>query len=272
MGNRQLRHRQQLPARKPSGACRAEVVLSTAPTNFKNAPHTSYQVACASFAADDAAHQPVKRSPHEPLELQPRPEVREQAHHPRPQGPRLPFAYCHVPRMGRTEKHVPLAHAPGHRHRRCTYGGPHRPTRRLPFPLPQRRPSRRLRRPAPLFLLPAHHVTGGKRSGAARIVSCHQLHHPPPRTQQPFRKGTRMNTLAATRTPQTQPAEANNDFQQFLSAYGIELSPQQQRAAATVYGPTLLTAVPGSGKTTTLTARLGYMIRRCGINPSGYAP
>lgn len=77
-----------------------------------------------------------------------------------------------------------------------------------------------------------------------------------------------MNTLAATRTPQTQPAEANNDFQQFLSAYGIELSPQQQRAAATVYGPTLLTAVPGSGKTTTLTARLGYMIRRCGINPS----
>lgn len=81
-----------------------------------------------------------------------------------------------------------------------------------------------------------------------------------------------MNTLAATRTPQTQPAEANNDFQQFLSAYGIELSPQQQRAAATVYGPTLLTAVPGSGKTTTLTARLGYMIRRCGINPSGYAP
>lgn len=77
-----------------------------------------------------------------------------------------------------------------------------------------------------------------------------------------------MSTLAAARTPQTQPAEANRDFQQFLSAYGIKLSPQQQRAAATVYGPTLLTAVPGSGKTTTFTARLGYMTLRCDIDPS----
>ena len=48
---------------------------------------------------------------------------------------------------------------------------------------------------------------------------------------------------------------------------GIVLNPQQQEAVRTVNGPVLLLAVPGSGKTTVLVLRLGYMIRECGIDP-----
>ena len=40
----------------------------------------------------------------------------------------------------------------------------------------------------------------------------------------------------------------------------IQLNPQQQAAVRAVDGPVLLLAVPGSGKTTVLIARLGYMI------------
>ena len=47
----------------------------------------------------------------------------------------------------------------------------------------------------------------------------------------------------------------------------IVLNPQQAEAVKTVNGPVLLLAVPGSGKTTVLVLRLGYMIRRCGIAP-----
>ena len=47
----------------------------------------------------------------------------------------------------------------------------------------------------------------------------------------------------------------------------IVLNPQQAEAVKTVKGPVLLLAVPGSGKTTVLVLRLGYMIRRCGIAP-----
>lgn len=55
-------------------------------------------------------------------------------------------------------------------------------------------------------------------------------------------------------------------FDDFIKAYGLEtLDPQQRIAAETVNGPVLLLAVPGSGKTTTLIARLGYMIYGCGI-------
>ncbi|MCI1307160.1 MAG: ATP-dependent helicase [Eubacterium sp.] len=48
---------------------------------------------------------------------------------------------------------------------------------------------------------------------------------------------------------------------------GLNLSDAQLRAVRKTEGPQLLLAVPGSGKTTTLVARLGYMIREKGIPP-----
>ena len=47
----------------------------------------------------------------------------------------------------------------------------------------------------------------------------------------------------------------------------IHLSAAQQQAIRKVDGAELLLAVPGSGKTTTLVARLGYMIRERQIPP-----
>jgi len=47
----------------------------------------------------------------------------------------------------------------------------------------------------------------------------------------------------------------------------IVLNVQQSEAVKTVEGPVLLLAVPGSGKTTVLVLRLGYMILNCGIRP-----
>ncbi len=47
----------------------------------------------------------------------------------------------------------------------------------------------------------------------------------------------------------------------------VALNAQQTEAVKTVKGPVLLLAVPGSGKTTVLVLRLGYMIKRCGIAP-----
>lgn len=54
----------------------------------------------------------------------------------------------------------------------------------------------------------------------------------------------------------------------FKERYGIELSRQQERAAQVVDGATLLVAVPGSGKTTVLVARLGYLALERGTAPS----
>ena len=51
------------------------------------------------------------------------------------------------------------------------------------------------------------------------------------------------------------------DFSQFKTKYGLHLDAQQEAAVQTVDGPVLLLAVPGSGKTTVLVTRLGYM--RC---------
>ena len=55
--------------------------------------------------------------------------------------------------------------------------------------------------------------------------------------------------------------------QNFLDTYGASLNPQQLEAVKTVEGPVLLLAVPGSGKTTVLVNRLGYMIYCKGIAP-----
>ena len=55
--------------------------------------------------------------------------------------------------------------------------------------------------------------------------------------------------------------------QDFLNKYGKHLSTQQIEAVKQVEGPVLLLAVPGSGKTTVLVNRLGYMIYAKGIRP-----
>lgn len=49
------------------------------------------------------------------------------------------------------------------------------------------------------------------------------------------------------------------DFSQFKTRFSIPLDPQQETAVQTIDGPVLLLAVPGSGKTTVLVTRLGYM-------------
>ncbi len=58
------------------------------------------------------------------------------------------------------------------------------------------------------------------------------------------------------------------DYQSFMAKFPIKLNAQQREAVQAVNGPVLLLAVPGSGKTTVLVTRLGYMIYCCGINPS----
>lgn len=56
-------------------------------------------------------------------------------------------------------------------------------------------------------------------------------------------------------------------FDEFINKYNIKLNDQQKAACQSVDQPTLLLAVPGSGKTTTLVARLGWMIYGLGIEP-----
>nr|WP_297707780.1 ATP-dependent helicase [uncultured Butyrivibrio sp.] len=53
----------------------------------------------------------------------------------------------------------------------------------------------------------------------------------------------------------------------FFEQYGRSLNDQQLEAVKTVEGPVLLLAVPGSGKTTVLVNRLGYMVYCIGIEP-----
>lgn len=54
--------------------------------------------------------------------------------------------------------------------------------------------------------------------------------------------------------------QVDEDFRAFLEKYNIKLNPQQQRAVQAVSGANLMIAVPGSGKTTVMVARMGYMI------------
>lgn len=57
------------------------------------------------------------------------------------------------------------------------------------------------------------------------------------------------------------------DRQEFEIQYLSRLNPQQREAVCAVEGPVLVLATPGSGKTTVLVLRLGYMILCCGIDP-----
>ena len=49
-------------------------------------------------------------------------------------------------------------------------------------------------------------------------------------------------------------------YLEFKQKYQLELNEQQENAVQAIDGATLLLAVPGSGKTTVLISRLGYMI------------
>lgn len=57
------------------------------------------------------------------------------------------------------------------------------------------------------------------------------------------------------------------DYKAFETKYLQQLNPQQREAVQSVEGNILLLATPGSGKTTVLVTRLGYMVECKGINP-----
>ena len=57
------------------------------------------------------------------------------------------------------------------------------------------------------------------------------------------------------------------DKSTFETAHMAALNPQQRAAVEAVDGAVLLLAVPGSGKTTVLITRLGYMTEVCGVAP-----
>lgn len=59
----------------------------------------------------------------------------------------------------------------------------------------------------------------------------------------------------------------NADFLSFCKKYDIHLNSQQAQAVQAIDENVLLLAVPGSGKTTVLVARLGYMILEKHIDP-----
>lgn len=61
--------------------------------------------------------------------------------------------------------------------------------------------------------------------------------------------------------------ESNESYLRFKEKYSIVLNKQQERTIQSVEGAVLLLAVPGSGKTTVLVDRLGYMVSEKGIDP-----
>ena len=67
--------------------------------------------------------------------------------------------------------------------------------------------------------------------------------------------------------PDMRQLEAREDYAKFSKRYNITLNAQQERAVITVDGAVLLLAVPGSGKTTVLVSRLGYMVLERNIKP-----
>ncbi len=59
----------------------------------------------------------------------------------------------------------------------------------------------------------------------------------------------------------------NMKYTEFAKNFDLKLNEQQSAAVQSIGGNVLLLAVPGSGKTTVLVSRLGYMIYCCGIEP-----
>lgn len=57
------------------------------------------------------------------------------------------------------------------------------------------------------------------------------------------------------------------NYTEFKSQFNINLNPRQEEAVQAIDGSVLLLAVPGSGKTTVLVTRLGYMLYVRGIPP-----
>ncbi|MEE3482681.1 MAG: ATP-dependent helicase, partial [Lachnospiraceae bacterium] len=57
-------------------------------------------------------------------------------------------------------------------------------------------------------------------------------------------------------------------IEEFNRKYHISLNPQQQAAQSKIDGRFLILAVPGSGKTTVLVDRLGYMVLAGGVDPA----
>ncbi|NLT12892.1 MAG: ATP-dependent helicase, partial [Clostridiales bacterium] len=55
-------------------------------------------------------------------------------------------------------------------------------------------------------------------------------------------------------------------LESFKARFKVNVNEQQEKAMCRVDGPTLLLAVPGSGKTTVIVARTGYMIHCAGID------
>ena len=51
-------------------------------------------------------------------------------------------------------------------------------------------------------------------------------------------------------------------FEEFKNTYALHLNGQQEEAVQATEGAVLLLAVPGSGKTTVLVSRLGYMLAK----------
>ena len=69
--------------------------------------------------------------------------------------------------------------------------------------------------------------------------------------------------------PEAKPEDLidNPDYLDFKQKYDINLNKQQERAVQSITGANLLLAVPGSGKTTVLIARIGYMVHCKHISP-----
>lgn len=67
--------------------------------------------------------------------------------------------------------------------------------------------------------------------------------------------------------PDVDVISANQTYISFKDKYKIQLNDQQERALQSIEGNTLLLAVPGSGKTTVLISKIGYMIIEKGIDP-----